>query len=260
MSIVKGIPFMCDVHMHIIPGVDDGSWDMDMSEQMLRIAHGQGIRSVMATPHSSAFIGENHNVRKNFEQLQERVRAILPDMRLYFGCEVRCGGSYIDITVDRLKAGIFPTLNETAYVLTEFSTHIKPEQAIKCACRLKDGGWTPVIAHVERYLNLFQDFRCIELLREMGCLFQINVYSVFEEENEQIKANAIKLTETKMVSFLGSDAHRTFHRPPSVRYGLKYLYENYDREYLDQITFKNAEELLKMQGCGKPESLDCVLK
>ena len=46
---------MFDIHMHIIPGVDDGSRDMAMTEAMLNAAWSEGIRAINATPHSSAF-------------------------------------------------------------------------------------------------------------------------------------------------------------------------------------------------------------
>ena len=77
-------------------------------------------------------------------------------------------------------------------------------------------------------------------------MFQINTYSVFDEENENIKANAIQLVKEKRVTFLGSDAHRTIFRPPSVKYGLQYLYEHFEKEYIDQIAFGNAATLLGM--------------
>jgi len=46
---------MFDIHMHIIPGVDDGARDMEMSESMLEAAWAEGIRAIIATPHSRGF-------------------------------------------------------------------------------------------------------------------------------------------------------------------------------------------------------------
>ena len=70
----------------------------------------------------------------------------------------------------------------------------------------------------------------------MGCLFQINVYSVLEEKDSVIRKNAKSLLEQRMADFLGSDAHRTFHRAPSVERGLLFLYETYDADYLDAVS------------------------
>ena len=42
---------MIDLHIHIIPGVDDGSRDMDLSLEMAAMAVDNGVRAVCATPH-----------------------------------------------------------------------------------------------------------------------------------------------------------------------------------------------------------------
>ena len=42
---------LCDMHSHILPGMDDGSRDPAMSVNMLRTAAGQGVEHILATPH-----------------------------------------------------------------------------------------------------------------------------------------------------------------------------------------------------------------
>lgn len=237
--------YMYDIHMHIIPGVDDGSWDMDMSRSLLFMAYEQGIRKIIATPHSSAFKENTFQyVDESFRKLKEMAEKFLPDLQLYFGCELSCRRMEIDKILNELETGMFPSLNSTRYVLTEFSPSVEGEEIMECAQRLTKEEWYPVLAHVERYRELFQNDSDIEKLQNIGCLFQINVYSVFDEENEEIKKNAIKLIEEKRVTFLGSDAHRTMYRPPSVKYGLQFLYNYFEKDYIDQISYRNAEKLL----------------
>ena len=237
--------YMYDIHMHIIPGVDDGSWDMDMSRRLLFMAYEQGIRKIIATPHSSAFKeNTDQEVEKRFGQLKEMTEKFLPDLQLYFGCEIRCRRREMDDILNELEGGRIPSLNRTKYVLAEFSTSVETEEIKECVRSLKKQGWCPVLAHVERYRELFRNDSDIEKLQRIGCLFQINVYSVFDEENEEIKRNAMKLVKEKRVTFLGSDAHRTIHRPPSVKYGLQFLYDYFEKDYIDQIAFGNAEKLL----------------
>ena len=237
---------MYDIHMHIIPGVDDGSWNMDMSERLIYMAYEQGIRKIIATSHSSAFLKKDNEVEKEFFKLQERAMKLLPDLQLYFGCEVKCCMAEMDTIIESLDTNKIPTLNKTKYVLIEFSTSIEQEEVLECVKKLIDNAYYPVIAHIERYKNFFKENQFLEELQNLGCLFQINVYSVYDEENETIKINARYLIKEKKVTFLGSDAHRTIDRPPSVKYGLQYLYEYYEEEYINQIAFENGRKLLKM--------------
>ena len=55
---------------------------------------------------------------------------------------------------------------------------------------------------------------------------------------------AQQLVLERKVDFLGTDAHRTYHRPPSAQMGLKWLYENTASEYANAISRGNAQRLL----------------
>lgn len=61
---------MIDIHMHVIPGVDDGSWSMEESLTMLRSAAAQGVTAVVTTPHSFALYENSQVVRERFEALR----------------------------------------------------------------------------------------------------------------------------------------------------------------------------------------------
>lgn len=244
---------MNDIHMHIIPGVDDGAWNQEMAEIMLYKAYFQGINKVIATPHSSAFESEEdrEKVQMNFKTLSRWAEEKLPEFKLYKGCEIYCSKYGISDILKKLRAGFLPTMNETKYVLAEFSTHVTPEELLMCIERLIDNNYIPIIAHIERCKYLFLEKKVgynwadyLKRLKQLGCLFQINAYSVYEETNEAIRENANMLLEQRMVDFLGSDAHRTFHRPPSVEAGLDFMYDHYESEYVDEIAYKNAERYL----------------
>lgn len=145
---------MSDIHMHIIPGVDDGAWNFDMAYRMLYMAYDQGIRKIIATPHSSAFQCHSDEAKSAYQTLKEQIDKRYPDMGFYIGCEVYCRKENMDDILEKLENGTFPTMNETKYVLTEFSSLVSPEEAIDCIKALQEKGWTPIIAHVERYKGL----------------------------------------------------------------------------------------------------------
>lgn len=235
---------MYDVHMHVIPGVDDGSWNIDMSITMIDMAFIQGIEKIIATPHSSAFDMGREGVLESFEELKRQIQKRIPWLGLCLGCEVYCRKENLQVVLNNLQEGIYPSMNGTKYVLTEFYPGIEPDEALLCSEALLSAGWIPIIAHVERYKFLFGSNDCMEEFKKRGAFLQINALSVLDEDNEEIKSNALGLVERRLADFLGSDAHRTNHRPPSVKYSLKYLFDNFDTEYVEKIAFRNAEELL----------------
>ena len=72
----------------------------------------------------------------------------------------------------------------------------------------------------------------------------MNAYSLFDEMDDSIKNWARRLVQERKVDFLGTDAHRTYHRPPSAEMGLNWLYENVEQEYADAIAWSNAQKFL----------------
>ena len=40
-----------DFHCHILPGIDDGASDLDVSLGLIKMQEAQGIKTIIATPH-----------------------------------------------------------------------------------------------------------------------------------------------------------------------------------------------------------------
>lgn len=233
-----------DIHMHLIPGVDDGAEDLEMALVMILRAHSQGITKIFATPHSSAFHRSPEGVRQRFQQLAQAAAVVCPEMRLYPGCEVYCETGILDQVLESLNSGRYPTMNGTSYVLMEFSQWVYPDRTLPCVEALVKAGYVPIIAHMERYQYLRDSMELVDRFRGLGARIQVNAYSLFDETDDSIKGWARRLVLERKVDFLGTDAHRTYHRPPSAAYGLNWLYENTDPEYADAIARKNAQLFL----------------
>ena len=102
---------MVDIHMHLIPGVDDGAEDMMMARMMLLRAREQGIDTVFCTPHSEAFHYSKDGARIIFDRLKANVASAYPDMKLYLGCEVYCEAQMMKRVLKNLHCGRYPTMN-----------------------------------------------------------------------------------------------------------------------------------------------------
>ena len=114
------------------------------------MAYTQGIRTIFAMPHSSAFFYDPSRVIEQFHALPQRPTSLPLALHLYLGCEIRCRCRTIHNILFALEKGTFPSFNGTRYVLTKFKTSVLPEAAIHMTKKLIRNDWIPVIAHVER--------------------------------------------------------------------------------------------------------------
>ena len=235
---------MIDIHMHIIPGVDDGSRDLQMSEDMLEIACSEGIYDIVATPHSNAFKNSGR-VWDHYAELKEFMKKRGSLVTLALGCEVLFTADNLTDTVESLKSGRLPTLNATNYVLTEFLPSAEKPFIQRVVQTLREAGFIPVVAHTERYQDMCCEMSFAEEIHKAACI-QINAYSLEEEKDEGIKRSARMLLHHKLVDFVGSDAHRATHRAPNVRTGILYVQNTCDRTYARAVLWDNAKRLLGM--------------
>lgn len=235
---------MIDIHSHIIPNVDDGADSMESAMLLAGSAAAQGATAIFATPHSFAFSRHENEVLQKYDRLKALLHSRLPQLKLYLGCELLCTKENIQTVGQQLLAGVLPTMNGTDYVLAEFAERAEWDTVEACVSALLDRNRVPIIAHAERYPSLTGSMDAIRRLRELGCLIQLNVYSLESIQPEGPREWARRLVREKQVDFLGTDMHGYWVRMPSITQGMLWLTENCDPAYLDAITRKNAEEKL----------------
>jgi protein-tyrosine phosphatase len=77
--------------------------------------------------------------------------------------------------------------------------------------KIRTAGYTPILAHPERYLYLADDLDRLRKLKKMGCLFQLNLLSIQGHYGREVKHFALKLLKHKLIEFSGTDIHRIEH-------------------------------------------------
>ena len=104
-----------DIHAHILPGVDDGAHDWDEAAGSLKLAYGQGIRHIIATPH---FTGNQDPglLQELCTCLDYQAKAIADGFGVSLGQEIM----YFENLVEYLNQGKALTLAGSRYVLVEF--------------------------------------------------------------------------------------------------------------------------------------------
>lgn len=233
---------MIDIHMHVVPGIDDGPYSADAALKMIRSSYEQGVTDIFCTSHSW---GCCENYTDEFQALKSRVEERGIGVKLHPGCEIDCMPNAVEAIIGDISNGQSRTLGTSDYVLLEFDRHISVEDLMSTIWKiiaLRNNHI--VIAHIERLNCLHKKESAIDDLQDLGCLFQLNAYSLVEERNNRIRSFARKMIEQQRISFLGSDAHRMDHRPPNVASGIQYIYKTVPLNYADAVCYKNAEKFL----------------
>lgn len=218
-----------DIHCHILPGVDDGSRDMDMSMDMLDIAYEEGTRDIILTPHYMLDdISYDYNkLEEIFAELSAKAKERYPNLNLYLGNEVLWENGIME----KLKSGDIHTMNNTKYVLVEFNIRTSYNELCDAMNQLVMARYIPIIAHVERYRCLVDRLDRIEELVNMRVLLQMNISSVEGGFLNEDTRWCRKLLKNDYITFLATDAHNVDSRAPYVN------------EYLKKLRKKCGEEL-----------------
>lgn len=212
---------MIDIHAHILPGIDDGAVDMNMSLEMIDIAYNQGVRGMIATPHY--YPGHRNcsyeECEDAYRSLKEQIISKYTDLELYLGREIY----YKDEVVDSLRNGSIHTMAGTKYVLTEFPTGCEYKLIEKAVRKLVQAGFYPIIAHAERYACLRKNWEQIEDLAEAGAYYQINAENFGRGLFHSDKQFCKQMLKRDLVHFIGSDCHNTSNRKPNICLAKKYV-------------------------------------
>ncbi|MBR6382820.1 MAG: protein-tyrosine-phosphatase [Lachnospiraceae bacterium] len=235
---------LVDIHCHILPNVDDGSDGFDSTLKMLKTAKDEGITRMIATPH---FKKGHHNVSpKSAEKLLEEIRTKAEkegiSLKLYLGNEVM----YFSDVEEAFEEGKINRINGTDNLLIEFYPDDEYSRIRRGIETVQSMGFTPILAHVERYLELRKDTSKIEHLKAVGAVITVNASSVTGDAGFLTKQFVKGLLRRKLVDMIGTDAHDTSNRAPRMKKCAEYLYSKYEEEYVDEILFKNAIDLFEL--------------
>lgn len=209
---------MIDSHCHILPGIDDGSKNMEQSLEMAKIAVADGIKTIVATPHIhlGRFDNDLNLIKTTLDEFKEQLKANDIPLDIRIGAEV-----HIDPEVMVLIAqGLIPfagTLDGFKVMLLEFPfTHIPPGSD-KFVAWLKQKGIKAMIVHPERNREIRESITKLQAFIQQDCLIQITSSSLLGTFGEDTKACAEELLRYDWVSIIASDAHNTKSRPPKLK-------------------------------------------
>ena len=211
---------MIDFHTHILPGIDDGSRDIDMTMAMLEKERDMGVTHIYATPHFYAHRKSVSTFLSRRDHALSEVRQILskrPDLpTITEGAEV-----YYFTGIDRAEhlpelciAGTDILLLEMPFAQWTSDMARAVEDILRKRCL------RVVLAHVERYERLQKDRSAWHRIIEMPLTLQMNAESFIETGSWLRPSHAhklcLRLIEEQENCIIGSDCHDMTERPPNI--------------------------------------------
>lgn len=209
---------LCDMHAHVLPGMDDGCKTAEEAVAVLKSCYDQGVDRIFATPHYYPVESIEDFLKRReaaYSALKETLRDEDHIPQICLGAEVayRAGLGY-EKELYRLCLG------SSRYLLLEMPFTRWNKEVIRDVCNMyAAAGITPILAHIERYFRLGQK-EILEQVGQMDVLVQMNAGYLLRPATRRAGR---KLLKTGAAQLLGSDCHDPVDRAPNLGAAARYL-------------------------------------
>lgn len=206
---INYFPLTTDIHSHILPGIDDGSPDVETSVELVKGLMAAGIKQSIATPH---IIGDMY--RNDAESISGALQLLKDELlkqHIYF--PLHAAAEYmLDSYFFELLESKMPLLTvKDKLLLTEFSYSSMPAYPEKMSFAIITEGYTPILAHPERYGYYHRDFSYFNRLKELGFRLQVNLLSLTGYYGKEVAAAGRYIFKNDLASYIATDLHHARH-------------------------------------------------
>lgn len=230
-----------DFHSHILPGIDDGSASLEESIAMLKMEWEQGITHVIATPHFYAQHDTPEQFLKRRKEAEIRLREEmerhqdLPKLsvgaEVYFFSGISDSDILKELTIDSKRCILLEM------PMSSWSNRMYQELESIPAKQ----GLTPIIAHVDRYINPFHTHGIPKRLEQLPVFVQANASFFLRSSTRRM---ALRMLRENQIHLLGSDCHDLQSRGPNLGGAITSIANHLGTDVLNGIE-ENQYEILR---------------
>lgn len=194
-----------DCHCHILPGLDDGAQTLEDSLYLAERLANYGYKRIVCTPHSSyLYRNTPETVISACQKLQKELDRRGISLRLTPSLEYRL---IPETWPEQKRIGLLPWGGK--HILIELPIRQRAQMGdinmVEEVQWLVKEGYTPVLAHPERYL--WAGYDDYETLHQAGAVFQRNLGSLEGFYGEESARRAEVLLRWGYYGFQGTDTH-----------------------------------------------------
>lgn len=244
---------MIDIHCHILFGLDDGSDNIEESVRMARIAVDSGVRAIIATPHSNVPNSYrnywNDELTARLNSLTKRLEEEKLPLKIFPGHEIFASGDFIGLINEKKLL----TLNGSVFPLVEFDFDEYSDSVYLKLEKLVANGFTPIVAHPERYSFVHEDDDAIRRIKNIGCLIQVNKGSLHGNFGRSAYRTSREIIINRQADFVASDAHSPYMRTPRLADSHELVSELSSVDYAELIFRYNPFNVIRNKKISSAE-------
>jgi protein-tyrosine phosphatase len=219
---------------------------LDTSLALLQCQLEQGVDKIVFTPH---FYYERTTLQQFAAKRSAAYQCTLEAADKHgLAVETKPGAEvYFSVALPSLDLSALAFAG-TPYILIELPTTHLPSHVEDTLYEIRQQGFTPILAHVERYGYVAEDPTLLYQWVSLGALAQINAAAVLYGGTTAKQIN--KYIRWNLVHLIASDAHSMQRRPPNLKAGCEALPKDTAQYFL-----RNAQAVFS--GC-EPDILPAI--
>lgn len=236
IPVTNYFPFSIDMHSHILPGIDDGSPNVETSIELIKGLMAMGVKQSIATPHiiSDLYRNTPQTIHNALKLLQDELAAQQIDFPVNAAAEYMMDSYFLELLSEKEK---LLTLKDNL-ILTEFSYAAMPDDPGKFSFAIIMEGYSPILAHPERYPYYYNNYDMYHRLSELGFLLQLNLLSLTGYYGKEAQKAADYMLKNELVSYVATDLHHDRH--------MEALSSNKNRQYFHKfLSHRNWNDFLE---------------
>jgi len=220
-----------DMHSHLLPGIDDGSPDLEQSLNLIKQLNNLGFSKFLCTPHifTELYPNNSNTIMSALNQVKNGL------IESGLSVEIDAAAEYMIDEGFRVADELLCLPGK--YILIEMSYLSETPGIDQVVFDLKIHGYHVILAHPERYSFNHDNLSRFNRYKEIGVLFQLNLLSIYGYYGKEVKRVAEYLLENKLYDLAATDLHHDRHlHALSAAVTSGFLYKK-----LGNYSFKNKE-------------------
>ena len=242
-----------DLHAHVLPDVDDGSRDEEMTKDMLEAALKAYVVHINATVHHRNNLSPgNDEIEKAFAAVKKIRDAESMPLSLSLSMETEFYPEAEDLfKTNRLSL----TGKQGKYALIEFTADVNSQAAVALVFQLSMDGFKPIVVHPERFYFIQRHPEVAGELQGRGALIMPNATSLVGKYGVTAMLTAEKILENGHADALASDAHRPDYYETYAA-GCGVVAKKYGSSLLYELTWKTPCRVLGYEPQSEKDDID----